>query len=132
MVQEYIEKLTSFLFMHVEPEEMETLEVEKEFLAVDAILSCMQAYRMIERKAYVNMPDIVLFAEIEPIEDVNNELVMRAGFLRQGVETDVENFYTDAIDFCGRIISLLSQHEENRCHLSLQVQANTPFDLSSI
>ncbi|MCH8906814.1 MAG: hypothetical protein IH840_06970 [Candidatus Heimdallarchaeota archaeon] len=115
MVQDYLEKLSSVLFMPSfeitpegeEAEEDTSLDVEKEFLAVDAILSSIQAYHIFTKKKYVNMPDLVLFAETEPVEGIDNDLLMKAGLLRQGVDADVENFFDRALDFCGDVIKLL-------------------------
>ncbi len=110
MIQEYLEKLTSFIFMAVEtPEDEETLDNEKEFLAVDAVLSTAQAYRILEKHAYVSMPDVVFLAETEPVEGLDSQLVMNAGFLKQGIDTEIDNFYYRAIDFCGSVISLLDR-----------------------
>jgi len=119
MVHEYLDKLTSLLFIpqfesiledDEEPETpmQEDMEAEKEFLAVDAILSSTQAYQMITRNEYVSMPDVVLFGETEPIEGVDNELITQAGLLKQGVDADVDDLFNRAIDFCGDIIKLLN------------------------
>ncbi|OLS23507.1 MAG: hypothetical protein HeimC2_26100 [Candidatus Heimdallarchaeota archaeon LC_2] len=115
MVQDYLDKLTSLLFMpnfDVVPEdgekvEDESLEAEREFLAVDAILSAGQAYQMVQKKEYVNMPDVVLFGETDPIDGIDNPLLQDAGLLRQGVDVNVDNFYNRAIDFCGSILKLI-------------------------
>ncbi|MFV2016325.1 MAG: hypothetical protein ACC656_12905 [Candidatus Heimdallarchaeota archaeon] len=53
------------------------------------------------------MPDVVLFAETEPIDGVDNELLKEAGLLRQGVEAGSEDFFSRSIDFCGSIIKIL-------------------------
>ncbi|MHA2030863.1 MAG: hypothetical protein ACW99Q_15900, partial [Candidatus Kariarchaeaceae archaeon] len=115
MIQDYLDKLTSVLFMpsfDVDPEsgdkiEDQSMEAEREFLAVDAILSTAQAYQMLQRKTYVNMPDVVLFAETEPIDGIDNDLLKEAGLLRQGVDSSVEDFFNRSIDFCGSILKLM-------------------------
>ena len=119
MVYEYLDKLTSLLFIpqfesiledDEEPEtrEEEGMAAEKEFLAVDAILSSAQAYQMVTRKEYVSMPDVVLYGETEPIDEVDNELLVATGLLKQGVETEIDDLFNRAIDFCGDIIKLLN------------------------
>lgn len=115
MTQNYLDKLTSVLFMpsfDLDPEtgdkiEDQSMDAEREFLAVDAVLSSAQAYQMLKRKTYVNMPDVVLFAETEPIEGIDNDLLIEAGLLRQGVESKTEDFFNRSIDFCGSIIKIL-------------------------
>lgn len=115
MIQDYLEKLSSPLFMpnfDVEPKDGEEAEddlmdAEKEFLAVDAILSTVQAYHIVQRKKYVNMPDVALFAETEPVEGLDNDLIRMAGLLRQGVDSNAEDFYNRSIDLCGAVIKLL-------------------------
>jgi hypothetical protein len=55
------------------------------------------------------MPDVVFFAETEPVEGLDSKLIMDAGFLKQGIDTEIDNFYTRAIDFCGNVILLLDK-----------------------
>ncbi|MFV2016324.1 MAG: hypothetical protein ACC656_12900, partial [Candidatus Heimdallarchaeota archaeon] len=58
MTQDYLDKLTSVLFMpsfDLVPEsgekvEDQSMDAEREFLAVDAVLSTAQAYQMLKRK----------------------------------------------------------------------------------
>ncbi|MHA2170622.1 MAG: hypothetical protein ACXADH_02405 [Candidatus Kariarchaeaceae archaeon] len=114
MVQEYLEKVSSLMFVPSFEEdealegEIPSMDAEKNFLALDAILSSAQAYHIVKQKKYVNMPDVVLFAETEPVEGLDNDLVRNAGLLRQGVETDTTDFFIKSFDFCGSVISLLN------------------------
>ena len=62
---------------------------------------------MIQKKEYVNMPDVVLFGETNPIDGLDNSLLQDAGLLRQGVDVKVDNFFNRAIDFCGSILKLI-------------------------
>ena len=116
MIQEYLEKLSSLMFMakfEVADEESEVenenFESDKEFLAVDSILSSVQAYQMVKRGKYVSMPDVVLYAEIEPLDGIDNELIRNVGLIRQGVEADISDLYEKALDFCGLIIKLINE-----------------------
>ncbi|MDH5645903.1 MAG: hypothetical protein OEZ01_07840, partial [Candidatus Heimdallarchaeota archaeon] len=116
MIQDYLEKLTSSLFMSEfeaeTPEEEEanqqSIEAEKIFLAIDTILSSAQVYFMIQENKYVNMPDVVLYAETKPIDGVDNELLRTAGLLRQGVETEIKDLFNRAINYAASILKLLN------------------------
>ena len=55
------------------------------------------------------MPDVVLYGETEPIEGVDNSLIVDIGYLKQGVENKVENVISRSIDFCGQIIDVISK-----------------------
>ncbi len=110
MVQEYLDTLTKYLFIPVEEEkEQQSLMVEMDFYAVDAVLSSAQAYYILKKGEYVTMPDVTLFAETEPIDGVDNEIVIKAGFKRQGIETEVDDFINRAINFVGDIIAKLGE-----------------------
>lgn len=110
MVQDYLSKLTAtgVVFQFEDEEGDSENEIEKEFNAVDAILSSMQAYLIYENSEYITMPDIVLQAETEPTDGFDNELIVDAGLLRQGVEKKIDDFYNKAIDFCGNILNKLN------------------------
>jgi len=113
MIQEYLDKLTSLLFMtrfDMEDDssnDEEGLEAEKDFLATDAILSSTQALKILNSGAYVNMPTIVLKAEIEPTKGLDNELIVGAGKRRQGVEIDIDDYYNRAINHVSTIITMV-------------------------
>ena len=115
MVHEYLSKLISYnLSPKFDPllddeEEIYEDEGEEIFLAVDAVLLSAQAYHMIKKNCYVSMPDVVLHGETEPIEGVDNSLIVDIGYLKQGVENKVENVMSRSLDFCGQIIDTLSK-----------------------
>lgn len=109
MVQEYLNKLTSSAIITEFDDEdtRDSILMEQEFNAIDAVLSSAQAYMMVKQGKYITMPDIVYGAETDPVDGFDNELIVDVGLLRQGVEKDVKDLYNRAIDFCGQVMKLL-------------------------
>ena len=114
MIQDYFEKLhkSGIVLGYADEELSDTmkmeLEMDKEFNAIDAILSSYQALLRVKTGSYVTMPDVVLKAETEPEDGVNVDLVRIASLMRQGIETDSPNIYAEAYEFLSSIIIKIS------------------------